>query len=118
MNRRELLISLLAAASSIGGPVLAAPTDGWELLTEAFETSAKYALFEWNDELTRNAVITAMGPFCDAHRFYMKCDDDNNTPAIIDRGEFVMEFYKDGKRRIYTITPTRISFEQAEFLNG
>lgn len=119
MNRRELLISLLAVGVTGTTPTYGAitPANDWELLDEAFRVASKYSLFDWNDDVTRDSLKTALRPFCIEHEFYMKCDEENNPQEVVDRGEFVVEFYKNGKRRIYTMVTESVSFEEANFLN-
>lgn len=116
INKRELILGLLSiGAGSIAPNISIAKVNEWDLLTEAFEVAARYATFEFNDEVTRKAVINAIKPFCDENKFFIKCDEENNSPAVIDRNEFVVSFYRmmyNGtfKVRTYTIAQSSVSF--------
>ena len=73
--------------------------------------SSKYQIFELNDNFTRSsfrmetgqylANIKALGGMYD---FRVVCDTTNNTPAVIDRNEFVASFYIKPARSINFIT--------------
>ncbi|ADG60078.1 tail sheath [Acinetobacter phage Acj9] len=73
--------------------------------------SSKYRLWEINDAFTRSSFrmettqylqgIQALGG---VYGFRVVCDETNNTPAVIDRNEFVATFYIKPARAINFIT--------------
>lgn len=86
---------------------------------------AKYSLFEFNDEFTRAAFVSAVEPFLrdvQGRRgitdFEVRCDGTNNTPQIIDSNSFVGDIYVKPARSINFITlnfvaiRTGVSFEE------
>ena len=77
------------------------------------ETLAKGVLFELNDATTRIGFASALNSYLSevqARRgvtdFLVVCDESNNTPAVIDRNEFVAEIYIKPTRSINYITVT------------
>ena len=85
----------------------------------------KQVLFEQNDALTRggfNSAITSYLSEIQARRgltdYLVVCDESNNTPAVIDRNEFVAELYLKPTRSInyvtVTVTATRTGVEFSE----
>ena len=71
---------------------------------------AKHYLFEFNDAFTRNRFVGAIKPFMDSvqagrgvYDYYIRCDETNNTPQVIDSNSFVASI---------AIKPTRV----AEFI--
>lgn len=53
-------------------------------------------VFEINDEFTRKQFVEAVNPYLEyiqynrgLQEFYVKCDSDNNPPAVIDANQFV-----------------------------
>jgi len=79
-------------------------------LERAISRMAKYYLFEFNDGFTRNRFVGTIKPFLESvkagrgvYDFYVRCDETNNTPAIIDANQFVCDI---------AIKPTRV----AEFI--
>jgi hypothetical protein len=70
------------------------------VMEKAISTSAKYFLFEPNDEFTRLSLINMIDPYLRDVRgrrgiydFMIVCDDRNNTPERIDRQELWMDIY-------------------------
>jgi len=79
-------------------------------LERAIARMAKYYLFEFNDGFTRNRFVGTIKPFLEGvkagrgvYDFYIRCDESNNTPAVIDANNFVADI---------AIKPTRV----AEFI--
>ena len=77
--------------------------------------SAKYSLFEFNDEFTRSQFVALVEPFLrdvkgrrGIYDFKVVCDESNNTPQVIDSNSFVGDIY---------IKPARsINFIQLNFV--
>jgi hypothetical protein len=70
------------------------------VMEKAISTSAKYFLFEPNDEFTRLSLINMIDPYLRDVRgrrgiydFMIVCDERNNTPERIDRQELWMDIY-------------------------
>jgi hypothetical protein len=85
------------------------------VLEKAISNSARFSLFEFNDDFTRSQFRNLVTPFLrdvQARRgitdFLVVCDETNNTPERIDRNEFWGDIY---------IKPARsISFIQLNFI--
>lgn len=85
------------------------------VLEKFISRQAKYFLFEFNDEFTRQQFRSMCEPFLrdvqsrrGLYDFKVVCDKTNNTPEIIDRNEFVGDIY---------IKPARsINFIQLNFI--
>lgn len=85
------------------------------VLEKAISVSAKFTLFEFNDEFTRASFVNLVTPFLrdvQGRRgitdFIVVCDDSNNTGEVIDRNEFIGDIY---------IKPARsINFIQLNFV--
>jgi len=85
------------------------------VLEKAISRAAKYMLFEFNDEFTRQQFRNLVEPFLrdvqgrrGIYDFKVVCDRTNNTPEVIDRNEFVGDIY---------IKPARaINFIQLNFI--
>ena len=67
---------------------------------QALESVADAQLFEVNDEITRANFVNAVEPYLrdvQAKRglfdFVVKCDENNNTPDIIDNNEFRADIF-------------------------
>lgn len=83
----------------------------FNMLKKNIGDTAKYKLFEKNDDFTRKsfsmevsqylAGLKALGAMYD---FRVVCDTTNNTPDVIDRGEFVASIYIKPARSINYIT--------------
>lgn len=81
------------------------------ILETAIAKAAKYQLFEFNDAYTRNQFKNMVEPFLKSVKgkrgitnFMVRCDENNNTGAVIDRNEFVAEIYIKPARSINFIT--------------
>ena len=92
---------------------------------QAIAAAAKDQLFEFNDEITRTNFVNIVEPFLrdvESKRgltdFLVVCDETNNTPAVIDRNEFVADIYLKPTRSInfigltFIATRTGVSFEE------
>ena len=85
------------------------------VLEKAIATSAKFSLFEFNDEFTRAQFRSLVEPYLrdiqgrrGIYDFKVVCDTTNNTGEVIDRNEFVGDIY---------IKPARsINFIQLNFI--
>ncbi|WWS25344.1 hypothetical protein vBKpnAMK6_00400 [Klebsiella phage vB_Kpn_AM_K6] len=90
----------------------------FNMLKNNIGDSSKWQLFELNDNFTRSsfrmetsqylAGIKALGGVYD---FRVVCDTTNNTPAVIDRNEFVASFYIKPARSINYITLNFVATE-------
>lgn len=81
------------------------------ILEKAIAKSAKYQLFEFNDEFTRLRFVQMVEPYLrdvQARRgiydFRVVCDETNNTPQVIDSNGFVGDIYIKPARSINFIT--------------
>ena len=70
------------------------------VLEKAIATSAKFTLFEFNDEFTRASFVNLVTPFLrdvqgrrGIYDFAVICDETNNTGEVVDRNEFVGDIY-------------------------
>jgi phage tail sheath protein FI len=77
------------------------------VIEKAIATAAKYSLFEFNDEFTRNSFVSLVAPFLrdvqgrrGIYDFRVVCDETNNTGEVIDRNEFVGDIYVKPARSI------------------
>ena len=85
------------------------------VLEKAIATAAKFMLFEFNDEFTRQQFKSMVEPFLrdvqgrrGIYDFKVVCDRTNNTSEVVDRNEFVGDIY---------IKPARsINFIQLNFV--
>ena len=76
-------------------------------LERTISNAAKYMLFEFNDEFTRASFRNMVEPFLDGikqkrgiYDFKVICDSSNNTADVIDRNEFVGDFFIKPARSI------------------
>lgn len=97
----------------------------FNMLKRNISNSSKYRLFENNTSFTRSSFrmetsqyiggIKSLGGVYD---YRVVCDTTNNTPAVIDRGEFVATFYIKPARSInyiilnFVATSTGANFEE------
>ena len=79
-------------------------------------TAAKTQLFEQNDEAQRTLFLNIVEPYLrdvqgrrGVTDFLVKCDDSNNPPDAVDRGEFYAEIYVKPTRTINYITLTFVA---------
>jgi len=70
------------------------------VLEKAISRAARSSLFEFNDEFTRAQFVSLVEPFLrdvqgrrGIYDFRVVCDESNNTPAVVDRNEFVGDIY-------------------------
>ena len=77
------------------------------VLEKSIATSAKFTLFEFNDEFTRSQFTALIEPFLrdvqgrrGIYDFKVVCDDTNNTGEVIDRNEFVGDIFIQPARSI------------------
>ena len=83
----------------------------FNLLEKAIGDASKYKLFENNTAFTRRSFVTQVSAYLDTIKaqggvieYYVWCDDRNNTPAVIDRNEFVGTIFLKPPRSINFIT--------------
>lgn len=97
----------------------------FNMLEKAIGDSAQYKLFENNTAFTRNSFVTEVGSYLETIKaqggvidYYVWCDERNNTPAVIDRNEFVGTIFIKPPRSInfitlnFVATPTGANFEE------
>ncbi len=95
------------------------------VLEKAIATAAKFQLFEFNDAFTRSQFRNLVEPFLrevqgrrGITEFLVRCDEQNNTPEVIDRNEFVADIFIKPARAInfiqlnFIATRTGVSFEE------
>ena len=77
------------------------------VLEKAISRAARASLFEFNDEFTRAQFVALVEPFLrdvqgrrGIYDFRVVCDETNNTPAVIDRNEFVGDIYVKPARSV------------------
>lgn len=83
----------------------------FNLLEKAIGDASKYKLFENNTAFTRRSFVTQVSAYLDTIKaqggvieYYVWCDERNNTPAVIDRNEFVGTIFIKAPRSINYIT--------------
>jgi phage tail sheath protein FI len=94
-------------------------------LEKAIAKSAKFVLFELNDDFTRAQFRNTVDPYLrdiqgrrGLYDFRVVCDGTNNTGEVIDRNEFVADIYLKPARSInfitlnFVATRTDISFDE------
>jgi len=81
------------------------------ILEKAISISAKYFLFEFNNEFTRKNFLNMVNPYLSGikarqgmYDFYVQCDADNNTPEVIDGNQFVASIFLKPSKSINFIT--------------
>lgn len=84
------------------------------VLEKSIAISAKYSLFEFNDDFTRSRFRNTIEPFLQLIKsrrglsdFKVVCDATNNTPEIIDRSEFVASIFI---KPLYSINFIQLNF--------
>lgn len=98
----------------------------FDTLEKAIEKYSRALLFEFNDEYTRARFRNTVEPYLrdvmgrrGITRFKVVCDDTNNTPAVIDRNEFIGSIFIVPAKSINFITlnfvavANTVSFEYA-----
>ena len=91
----------------------------------AISAAANDQLFEFNDEVTRTNFVNIVEPFLRDVKskrgitdFLVVCDETNNTPAVVDRNEFVADIFIKPTRSInfigltFVATRTGVNFEE------
>jgi hypothetical protein len=80
-------------------------------IERAIALAARNVLFEFNDEFTRAEFVNIVEPFLREIQgrrgitdFRVVCDETNNTPAVIDRNEFVASIFIKPARSINYVT--------------
>jgi len=94
-------------------------------IEKAIATAARYQLFEFNDEVTRNNFLNLVEPYLrnvqgrrGIQEFRVVCDETNNTPFVIDSNQFVGDIYVKPNRSINEIqlnfiaVATGVKFEE------
>ena len=83
-------------------------------LRNSIQASAKYSLFEFNTQFTRQAFKDQVEPILREIKgrngifdFYVRCDETNNTPTVIQKGEFLADIIIKPQ---YSIQGIRLSF--------
>lgn len=81
------------------------------VLERAIAIAARNVLFEFNDEFTRAEFVNVVEPFLREVQgrrgitdFRVVADETNNTPAVIDRNEFVCSIFIKPARSINFVT--------------
>jgi phage tail sheath protein FI len=81
------------------------------ILEKAISISAKYFLFEFNNEFTRKNFLNMVNPYLSGikarqgmYDFYVQCDASNNTPEVIDGNQFVASMFIKPSKSINFIT--------------
>lgn len=95
------------------------------VMEKAIATSAKYQLFKYNDEFTRLNFKNMIIPYLrniQSRRgiigFAVVCDERNNTPYVIDQGQFMATILIKPNRTIqgvgldFVATSTGVDFEE------
>ena len=96
------------------------------VLEKSISNSAKYSLFEFNDEQTRASFVATIEPFLrnvkslrGIYDFKVVCDSSNNTPYVIDNNQFVGDIYIKPSRSInwinlsFIAVGSSVTFEEA-----
>ena len=85
-------------------------------IEKAIATSLKYFLFEQNTDYTRRQVISMIIPYLrniqgrqGIYDFTVQCDENNNTPEIIDLNQLNVDLYIKPSRTIEFIQLTAIA---------
>lgn len=81
------------------------------VIERAVAAAAQNTLFELNDEFTRAEFVNIIEPFLREVKgrrgitdFRVVCDETNNTPAVVDRNEFIANIFIKPARSINYIT--------------
>lgn len=92
---------------------------------QALERLAQAQLFELNDEITRANFVNVVEPYLrdvqakrGLYGFFVRCDETNNTPDVIDNNEFRADIFLKPAKSInyvtltFVATRTGVSFEE------
>lgn len=81
------------------------------VLERAIGRAAEQVMFEFNDEFTRAEFVNIVEPVLREVRgrrgitdFRVVCDETNNTPAVVDRNEFIANIFIKPARSINYVT--------------
>lgn len=81
------------------------------VVERAIADAAKNVIFEFNDEFTRAEFVNIVEPFLREIQgrrgitdFRVVCDETNNTPAVVDRNEFIASIFIKPARSINFVT--------------
>ena len=101
------------------------------VLEKAIATSARYFLFEPNDDVSRLLLINMIDPFLrdvkarrGIYNYLLVCDTTNNTPERIDRNELWCDIYIKPTRAAefivlnFIATKTGASFSEVTGISG
>ncbi len=84
------------------------------VLRKSISKAARYSLFEINDRFTRSQFVALVEPFLRDVKgrrgltdYRIVCDESNNTPAVIQRNEFVADIYI---KPAYSINYIKLNF--------
>ena len=94
-------------------------------LEKTISSSAKYSLFEFNDEFTRGQFKSSVEPYLrgiKAQRgivdYLVVCDETNNPPSVVDNNEFVGDIFIKPARSInyiqlnFVAVSTGVNFQE------
>lgn len=97
------------------------------VLKKSISQSARYQLFELNDQITRSVFRNAVDRYLNSvqgrrgvARYRVVCDETNNTAQVINANEFVGDIFIDPARSINTIKlnfvalASGVAFEEVE----
>ena len=77
------------------------------VLEKTIAQAAKFSLFEFNDDFTRNQFVALVTPFLrdvkgrrGIYDYRVVCDATNNTPQVVDANQFVGDIYIKPARSI------------------
>ncbi len=80
-------------------------------MERAIAIAARNVMFEFNDEFTRAEFVNIVEPFLREIQgrrgitdFRVICDESNNTPAVVDRNEFIANIFIKPARSINYVT--------------
>jgi hypothetical protein len=92
---------------------------------QALEKLAQAQLFELNDQITRANFVNVVEPYLrdvqakrGLYGFFVKCDETNNTPEVIDNNEFRADIFLKPAKSInyvtltFVATRTGVAFEE------
>jgi phage tail sheath protein FI len=81
------------------------------VLEKTIANAAQSSMFEFNDEFTRAEFVNIVEPFLREIQgrrgitdFRVVCDESNNTPAVVDRNEFIANIFVKPARSINYVT--------------
>jgi hypothetical protein len=85
-------------------------------IEKSINSLAEAQLFEFNDGITRTGFVSLVDPFLrdiqskrGIYDYFVRCDESNNTPDVIDNNEFRADIYIKPTRSINYVTLTFIA---------